>query len=258
MQSLVSGNTQVFTFSQLNGMRFLGPMRGVFPIGPDGISNFNTLQSVSPSETQLGYNYSLELQGITGNVSCSYDTSTPIVLAVDPTLDLPVFSATCPTGEPLTNVTAYPIPANISTLGAWICKADPSSTSYTLYLSGNGNYLGPVGSMTCSISDVQLATYNVTYYTNGSQFVVPQNTFSVSNVSSTPVDRSVYTIYNTVGEAQAFLFNSLAESVISWRARNFGQGLTLDEQYAQNDTYLRLFEATIQGIIEYEVRFVCC
>jgi hypothetical protein len=61
----------------------------------------------------------------------------------------------------------------------------------------------------------------------------------------------VYAIVNTVAEAQALTTNSVAESVITYGYRTYG--LPLNDTYVQNDVYLRLVEALIQGILQYEV-----
>jgi hypothetical protein len=254
MQSLTTDNNQIFTFAQLNAMRFLGPIRGVFPIGPNGIPAFNTLQNIPGNvDPSLGYNYTLELQGITGNVSCFYDTSTPLAPFENTTLGLPEYTASCPIGANLTGVDTYPIPAYTNALGSWACKTDPNENSYILYLSGAGNYAGAVGDMTCNLSDIQLGTYHVTYSTEGSQFVVSNETLSVSNVTSALVDRAVFGIWDTIVETQGFTFNLLAESVVAWRVRSYENAPDVDVLYAQNDTYPRLFEAMIQGILQYEV-----
>jgi hypothetical protein len=140
MQALATNNTLTTTFTQLNSMRFLGPIRGVLPVGPNGIPAFNTLHN-PPGETYqtaLSYNYTISQQGIVGNVSCVYDSPTPIVPTLVDTYLL-AYNATCPSGVPLTNVTQYPVPYITqyqNTIGAWVCvpSATSSGGTYTIYL----------------------------------------------------------------------------------------------------------------------------
>ncbi|KAF9526285.1 hypothetical protein CPB83DRAFT_908542 [Crepidotus variabilis] len=67
--SLVTNNTEGLVFTQLgpeDGLLFLGPIRGVLPMGPKGVPAFNTVQP-SPALPERPYNYTLEHQGLIGN-----------------------------------------------------------------------------------------------------------------------------------------------------------------------------------------------
>jgi hypothetical protein len=255
MRSLLSNNTETLTFTQLGGMHFYGPIHGVFPVGPNGIPSFDTLDSF-PTDTfknALSYNYSLDLQGISSAVRCQYDTSTPIVPVSFPRINQTGYGATCPTGETVAPYTAegYPIPRTINPLGAWPCKTSPVGGAYTIFFRGRGNYEDVIGNMSCEISPIQYSVFPVRYSSKGDQFVVSNETLSSSNTTSQIIDRAVFAVVNTVAEAQGFAANLAAESVITYGVRTFG--LPLNGTYVRNDVYLRLVEAMIQGIVQYEV-----
>ena len=50
----------------MGGLAFLGPIHGVFPIGPNGIQAFDTLDPLPPNtfQTAQSYNYTVSLQGV--------------------------------------------------------------------------------------------------------------------------------------------------------------------------------------------------
>jgi hypothetical protein len=64
--SLLSNNTESFAFSQLgakDGLHFFGPLRGVLPIGPNGVPAFDTLSNSPLSDMKAAmtsYSYMLE------------------------------------------------------------------------------------------------------------------------------------------------------------------------------------------------------
>jgi hypothetical protein len=259
----LSNSSETFTFTQLGGLHFRGPTSGVLPNGPNGITAFNTLD-LGPREdysTAITYNYSLALQGFVSNVSCQYDTtdaSSPVKSAVDPATLLDEFEGTCPQGqETVSGLTLYTTPVGyVGNLGAWACNTDEES--YTVYLRGEGNgtrdnYVQTVGNMTCVISSIRHTIYDVDY--NGQN-----NVFSVQTEgpTTTPIpslyDPAVVSVVNTMAEAQGLSLNQVAESVITFGVKNFG--IQQSSIYSPNAIYPQLYEAMIQGILQYEVR-VC-
>jgi hypothetical protein len=79
MLSLHSNNNVSISLTQLggvNGLRLLGSLRGVLPIGPNGATDFDTVPASSFKDAMtapdLFYDYTLELQGVFNNVTCAY------------------------------------------------------------------------------------------------------------------------------------------------------------------------------------------
>jgi len=252
---LAPNNNQTLTFTQLGGVQFLGPIRGVLPIGPKGISAFDTLEPIRGSgfNTATLDSYTLNQQGVSANVSCQYDTSSPIVsIPPTPPLYLPFYNGTCPSGQTLLPIDSYPIPNGLNnTLGGWACKPSLLGDSYTLYFQGNGNYIESVGNMTCTMSPVQHALFPVQYSGNNKYFATQNPVSTASNFSTQLLDRSVFAVINAVEESQGLVSNLVAESIITYGIKDFG--IPVSSSLTQNATYLRLFEAMIQGIFQYEV-----
>jgi hypothetical protein len=100
----ISNNSQSLTFSQLgndDGLHFLGSIRGVLPIGPNGVPAFNTLDPSPLSDTEkmagmISYNYTLNHQGLDSSVSCSYQPESPISICAMGKLILLVLGYKCP------------------------------------------------------------------------------------------------------------------------------------------------------------------
>ena len=99
MLSAINGVSETSSLNQLGGeggIRFLGSAKGVLPIGPNGVSAFDTLLNASiPSSDGpktaanpfsdaairrriVSYNYTVTQQGLENDVSCSYDSTSPI------------------------------------------------------------------------------------------------------------------------------------------------------------------------------------
>jgi len=94
IQSLLSNNSESLVLGAFgsNSLHFLGPSRGALPIGPNSIPGSDTLQPspLSHAGTHtaiLSYNYTLNHQGVTGNISCIYDTQSPITRSGQPNSD---------------------------------------------------------------------------------------------------------------------------------------------------------------------------
>jgi hypothetical protein len=62
------------------------------------------------------------------------------------------------------------------------------------------------------------------------------------------MDNAVAALGDIILQAQASQSNLVAESVFTLGVKDFGQ-----PPYVQNEQYLQLFEAMIQGMLEYQV-----
>ena len=102
--------------------------------------------------------------------------------------------------------------------------------------------------MTCTASPVQHSLFNVTYNSQANLFVTQGIAGATSNSSTPLLDRSVSAIPNAISEAQNLVANLVAESAITYAIEQLHT-----RPYVQNDYYLRLYEALIEGILEYEV-----
>ncbi|KDQ53327.1 hypothetical protein JAAARDRAFT_39389 [Jaapia argillacea MUCL 33604] len=258
--SSVADSNNTVTFNQLGGIRFSGPVRGVLPIGPDGIA---VLDSLSPSpltdgtiKTALSYEYALSLQGLASNVSCIYDTETPIAFVSSATYPgVQGVSGTCPPGQDVLLGAQYPsfLGTSNNFLGFYACNSSStnSGASYNLYFRGEGNYNGTIGNTTCQVSSAHHAVYDV-------QFVSQTGLFASRGSNSPPpngnnkivIDSAVRAMGELVWNAQWLEFNSVAESIITFGVKDFGV-----ERYAKDEKNLRLLEDMIQGVLEYEVTY---
>ncbi|KAF8979487.1 hypothetical protein BDQ17DRAFT_1338220 [Cyathus striatus] len=267
--SSLPNNTQSLTFSQLSNssLHFLGPIRGVLPIGPNGVPAFDTLNSSAfsiPSQraAMISYNYTLEHQGLSSNVTCSYDTTEHVNIydLVPPVRGLYQYSGTCDP-DSMENIfepdKVFVSISSNNTLAFWTCKSkqtDGEQPSYYIYLRGLGvdsvGYRSAIGNMTCTVSPIQPAIFNVTYQSAPNHFI------SEERISTSPIafpgflDRAMLTVGGVVWEAQNWESNLVAESVITFGVKSFGL-----PAYDPSDQYLRLYEAMIQGILEYEATY---
>jgi hypothetical protein len=261
MRALVAENDTLntLTFTQLGGVSFQGPIHGVFPIGPNGIPGFDTLQTLPQHIFQSApwYNYTVDLQGISSDVHCQYDTSTPISTIPMPGQPVALFNASCPTGDTLPDFTPYPVPhisvIGNNTLGAWPCKSSSPGNSYVIYLNGSGNYANVVGNMTCTVSLLQPSIFNVTYNSTSKLFSAHNTSRTTSNSTVSVFDRSVSGVLNSIIEAQNFGTNLIVESVITYAVKDLN--ISESQIFVQDDRYLQLFQALIQGMLEYEAAY---
>ena len=260
--SLLPNNTQSLTLSQLagqGGLHFLGSIRGVLPTGPQGVSTFYTPPSSPFSDPKttagmISYNYTFDNQGFSSNVSCFYDTESPVnISAVAPGEDFVIqYDGSCGgAADVLTNVEQYITLNSNNTLTFWACKSAPSGTtepSYTIYLRGYANYESSIGNITCNVSPIQPAIFPVTYRSLTGLFSANKSISTSPNTFPGFIDTAILVLGDIVLQAQGEQSNLVAESVFTFGVKSFG--LT---PYTQNEEYLQLFEAMIQGILEYEV-----
>ena len=197
----------------------------MLPIGPNGIPAFKTL-SPSPftrfaEDTFLLYNYSLNLQGISNNVSCSYVTDSPVnfSLSFAPTAYVWQFNGTCPPGQDFLGTTAWAtIPSN-NTLGFWACETATSGNAYNMYLRGIKNYYRSIGNITCIVQPVQPAIFKLDYTGTAGVFHSTQTAISTSSGTSTELIRRAVGALGNVRN----LFHSLDNSNLMFLYRLFGK-----------------------------------
>lgn len=197
----------------------------------------------------LSYNYTLDLQGIYSNVTCAYDTRSPIVYALAPS-GFWEYYARCPRGQTVLENATYLVPPSKSSLGFWACKALESRDSYTLYLRGSKNYTHGIGNITCTLAPFQPAVHSLQYTAKSNifNFTSPKPIAIAPGTSTELLKRTVMGLGSHFVEAQTMASNLVAETVISLGVESFGL-----MPYVQNETYLRLYEALIEGILDYEV-----
>ena len=260
--SLLPNNSQSLTLSQLGGqggLHFLGSIRGVLPSGPDGAPAFNTLQNSPFSDPKItagmiSYNYTLENQGLISNVSCIYDTENRVnVSQISPDERFALqYDGSCEgASDVLTNVEQYITFNANNTLTFWACKSAPNGTtepSYFIYLRGLANYESSIGNITCTVSPIQPAIFPVMYQSVTGIFSANKSISTSPTTFPRFLDNAVLGLGDIILQAQGSQVNLVAESVFTLAIKSFDL-----EQYAQNEQYLRLFEAMIQGILEYEV-----
>ena len=256
--SQLPGNNRSRALNQLGGVQFAAPIRGVLPIGPNGVPGFDTLSPLQESDAHVlarsaAYNYTLGLQGIDTHLACHYDTQSPIALTE---VLQGVFQVTgsCPNGiDALDNPKYFSILSN-HTLGFWACglgdrdPADNSFRSYNVYLRGFRHLNTTVANITCAI-ETKPAEYSVTFLKQSSAFITRlSSSQSTTGFPTHLIKQSVQAIGSVVSESQGFATNSLAETVLALGAKFFGLPLG-----TRDDNYPKLFEYMIQGIVEYQV-----
>jgi hypothetical protein len=238
-------------FVGVGSLHFLGSTRGVLPNGPNGMPAFNTLSktvfSDAVMEPAASYNYTLELQGVSSNVTCAYGIDNPIIYTtVAP--NVWQFSGSCPTGQDVLT-TPYQVTPSNYTLGFWACQTGQSVDSYTLYLRGTNLLATNVGNITCTVSPNQPAVLPLTYTRRLDAFTT-KNPISTSPTTSTELFSSaVKGLGDVIWKGQGPVTNWVSDMVIGFGAQFLN--LQLD---SQDEGYLRLYEAMIQGILDYEVR----
>jgi len=253
---LHSNNSHILTFGQLgarNDLRLSGSIRGVLPIGLDGVPAFNTLEPspLSNSEIIISYDYTLDHQGIAADVSCSYEPICNVaVTALVPNSSVALqYQANCTELEG-TEVSADPTPfrstSSNNSLVYWPCQSAPNGTpvpSYSIYMCGRHYYDTPIGNITCTVSP-QTAIFPST---SGIFSADEPSAYSPIAVS-TIVNDSLVALGSIIANGQNFQANLIAESTIILAVKSFGM-----PPYEPSPQFLPLFERMIQGILEYEV-----
>ena len=234
-------------------------MRGVLPTGPNGLNGFDTLQPFPLSDPQtkasiLSYNYTLDHQGLASNITCVHDQSSPIRFSAVPNNTLMVaYNATCDglgLADALMNVVQFVALNTDNTLTFWACKSVPNGEedlAYYIYLRGRVNYAETIGNITCTVFP-KPAIFPVTYQSNKQIFSSKEPIQTSRATFSGFIDSALYALGSIVAEGQGLHSNLVAESIFSSGYQSFGL-----PPYAQNEGYLRLYEAMIQGILMDQV-----
>ena len=202
------------------------------------------------------YNYTLNHQGLTSNTSCRYETESPITFSGIPgSLDAPLlqYRANCTElggAEVLTNVLQFVSVLGNNTLIYWACQSAPGSQtqSYSIYLSGLYGYETNVGNIICTVSPIQTALFLVKYQSTRGIFSATELNATSPIAFSELLGHALVGLGEIISEGQNFQANLVAESVITFGVKSFNL-----PPHQLNDTYLRLYEKMIQGILEYEV-----
>jgi len=148
----------------------------------------------------------------------------------------------------------YLIPSSDSTLSFWACKSIPTpeqDPTYYIYLSALGDsYETQIGNITCTISPIQPAVFLVTYQSSTRVFSTQKQitTSAPANSFSDLIEYALSGLGGIFQLAQTQSNNLVAASVLDlgFQALGFGEN-------EQNEHYLPLYEAMIQGILVDEV-----
>lgn len=202
------------------------------------------------------YDYTLQHQGLTSSVNCSYEPTSPVVateiLPNDPqTIRYNASCADLGQAEVLSNGTVFNSVNGNSTLEYWACQSAPNSTqspSYSIYLRGRGFYTDSIGNIMCTVSPIQPAVFPVTYQSAASIFSAQEPISSSPTTFPALVSYVLTALGGIISEGQSFQANLVAESVITFGVKSFGLPPS-----QQDPKYLELYEQMIQGILEYEV-----
>jgi len=197
------------------------------------------------------YNYTLELQGISSNVTCAYNPDSPVALTI-PLTDIWQFAGACtpPEQDLYLNTTTFVSLASNNSLAFWACLAEPTD-SYNLYFRGYSNYKTEIGNITCTLSPIRPTVFPLTY-TGLSDIFTTQAPIATAPSSSSQIGSPmVNSLGSIVWEAQDVQSNLFAESIITAGVKSF----VLPPE-TQSAGYLRLYEAMIQGILDYEATYV--
>ena len=267
MQSLFSSNSESHILGELgvnSSLHFLGPTRGVLPIGPNGIHGLTTTLQPSPlsdAETNaaiLSYNYTFDHQGLTSNISCIYDTQSPIrVSAVhDNNFSVAVNGSCNEIGlAEVTHLQDYLMPNTNRTLTFWACQSAPTGKedpAYYIYLRGCGFYETEIGNISCTVSPIQPAIFPVTYQSNTHAFSAqkPITVSAPSNIFSYHIEYAISKLGGFLLQAQSVVNNLVAASMHDLAIQGFGFSPLI---FGQNGQYLPLYEAMIRGMLVDEV-----
>lgn len=227
-------------------------------MGPNGVPAFDTVHPSPLSDPRVGaavlsYNYTLDHQGLSSNVTCVYDTQSPIVFEGLDELNLTLqYNGTCKNQSDVLNGVKTLVSVNAENgLMYWACKSPPGSQqepTYYVYLRGRASYEGPIGNMTCTVSPIKPAVFSVTYHSLPKIFSVKEPASVSPTIYPQLIERALVALAGAVHESQNWEANLIAESVITFAVKSFGL-----EPYERTSEHLRLYAAMIQGILEYEV-----
>ncbi|KAJ2922201.1 hypothetical protein H1R20_g14884, partial [Candolleomyces eurysporus] len=258
----------IVSMSMMSGgspLRFLGPSRGVLPMGPGAPGGYNrpnhlvNASTVNFTEARIrSFNYTLQQQGLYSNTSCKYSESSPITFAkaqpedrtiiIDGTGACDALNLTDVFGQ--SNIS---IPLSSGTLAPWGCepsRSEASDLSPVVYLRqrldrNNGTY---DLNITCT-SPIRVGLVNATFESSSTLFRT--DSAIRPSTDTTEMERVLLSII-TWASLESILAvqnqgsNMLLDIVLE--AGVMGSGLAVMER---NDQYLRLYEAMLDSIFEY-------
>ena len=214
----------------------------------------------------VSYDYTLEQQGLTSNVSCNFSPTNLFsgkLHSLDPSLSgtLAVqYNLTCSDYgelEVLYGVEVFLSTYGNNTLVYWACQSASNgvpTNSYSIYMAGvgqPGGYPATIGSINCSVKPIQTAIFPVRYHSTTNTFSAAQSTpESSQNITfSSLLTHALVGLGQVIVESQNYEANLVAESVLTFAYKSFNVSVNA----VQPPEFLRLFEQIIQGILEYEV-----
>jgi hypothetical protein len=199
------------------------------------------------------HNYTLELQGVSSNVTCAYEAQSPIkYYASIP--GLWQYNGTCPPGQDFLPPSSYFVMQSNRTFVWWACQTAQSGISYTVYLRGAKDFRDVIGNISCTIFPIQPAVFSVNYTGQLGAFSILEQISVSPDTSTDLVSSAVIGLGIAILAAQGGAnVNLIVDSILKFGAGSLGLSPS-----SQNEKYLRIFEALIQGILDYEVRSICC
>jgi len=262
--SLIPNNSKTISYDQIGDVRFFRSIRGILPIGPNGVP-INALKPspFSNKDTLAGmisYNYTLEHQGLASGINCSYVDSSPIGFGPVPgvAIDTPwvlQYNASCDgAADILTNVQTFIIFNGHSALTYWACQSPPSAEqtpTYFIYLRGRGGYKDSIGNITCTVSQIHPAAITANYQSLSRVFSSTTPIANSTQVYPRVMEHTLIALGGLIQEAQGVQSNLVAEAILNVAVKTFWLPPNQSGQ-----KYLELYQAFIQGVIEYEVRHI--
>lgn len=274
LAAIENTNVETSSLNQLGeegGLRFRGSVKGVLPIGPNGIPAVNTIQNSSNPfandairKRMVSYNYTLNHQGLASNVSCYYDNTSPIrfrnISYTNTTRIMSSFGI-CDSAAgmqevlPAEGVHDYVTLNANNTLTYWACKQIPQPGSleptYFVHLRGRGNYKTSIGNITCRISPMRAQEYSVNYLSVPGYFTTSRAYAAQSAQKPTfsrYIEWGLVGFGNIIWEGQNWSSHLVAETVVSLAMKK----LKISTR-EQNPVSLKMYEAMVQGMLEYGV-----
>jgi len=216
------------------------------------VKNSSDLNSFYPF-----YIYTLQQQGIGSDISCIRDSQSPVQVypSDQSAVGTVQFNGTCDGQDDVfADAKTFTSLNSNNSLTFWACKSPgTNASSYSLYLRGLQNYAESIGNITCTASiqpailEVEYDSYFGTFRSKG---VIEPSPATFPDF----IDQAVEGLGTIIADAQNRELNLVANSVTALGVRYFG--LPAD---GQQDKYLELYEAMLQGILEYEViRYLNC
>ncbi|KAJ2915370.1 hypothetical protein MD484_g5039, partial [Candolleomyces efflorescens] len=264
------------TGCQWNVLHFLGPGRGVLPMGPNGspASNISSLSMdafSNATDLMRSYVYNLTQQGFNANTVCEYETTSLITFteAEAGGLDVMEYRGSCDSASGWLDL--YPSPGGVpkgwyKTLASWVCESSqdhPAAKRYKIHLSLKIGEDDPLFSASnsgfinigCTTAPLTFGLYEVTFNSSRNQFEVSRDPLPAppaSDSNSTGIfDASFRDVILSNTNAfiplmQNSVSNMLVESVVASGVKIFQSPAG-----AHGEDHLKLYAAMLNGIMEY-------